>query len=264
MQFHNFEYDGVRLNDMGYTVCSFDSGGLQTTSNGSRIEFHTVPSSKGTRHDLTDTSYDECLSATIQICKIPLQNKRQSINTHELRELMNWLNRKEFHKFRLLEEDYPNIYLEASFNVSKIEIEGTVYGLELEMITNRPFAIHEPVEITLNYTKPNEKKAVYPYSDEEGFLYPHTEIEVAADGDFTLKNDSDHQALFIAGCRAGELITLDYPIIASSLPSHKIQNDFNWHFFRMANTFHNKKNTLSASLPCRITLTYSPVIKIQI
>ena len=68
--------------------------------------------------------------------------------------------------------------------------------------------------------------------------------------------------MIIRNCVNGERITLDYPIIKTTWTSHKIQNDFNWTFFRICNTFRTGRNDLSFSLPCDMTVTYSPIIKV--
>ena len=75
------------------------------------------------------------------------------ISIDELRSLSKWLNRKEFHKFKILSDEYLDIYFEASFNISKIELNGKIYGLELTLKTNRPFALQEPKNITLKIVK---------------------------------------------------------------------------------------------------------------
>ena len=53
-------------------------------------------------------------------------------------------------------------------------------------------------------------------------------------------------------------------MISSSLDSHKVQNDFNWAFFRLENTFRDKKNKITLSLPCTVKITYSPIVKVTI
>ena len=68
----------------------------------------------------------------------------------------------------------------------------------------------------------------------------------------------------IANCKAGEVITIKYPIIKSSLPNHMIQNDFNWKFFRIANSLKDRVNELTISLPCTIKMKYSPIVKVGI
>ncbi|MCI8579779.1 MAG: hypothetical protein HFH04_03395 [Dorea sp.] len=262
MKSYDFEYDGLTLSDMGYMMCKFDSSSMQTISNGSQITFNTVSFLNGKKYELTDIAYDECLKTTFQICKNPCNNDDLNINVRNLRDLVTWLNRKEFHKFKLLNEEYMDLYFESSFNVSTIEFGDNICGLELEMITNRPFALHEPISFTIKSVEQNTKKIISDISDEEGYIYPHTEIEILEDGVLTIHNDLENRTMEIKDCIAGEKILLDYPLISSSIQSHKIQDDFNWNFFRIYNTFRNNQNTLTISIPCIIKIEYSPIVKV--
>ena len=264
MKSYDFEYDNLRLSDFGLIICDFDSSGSKTIAIGSNITFNTVPTIHGLKHELTSSEYGDCLTTTIQICKHPCKNDYEEISILELRDIMRWLNRKEFHKFKLLETEYLDFYFEASFNVSKIEYNGRIYGLELEMITNRPFALQEPILIKINNTEKNVVKNIASQSDEEGFVYPEMEIVVNSDGDLEIYNDADKRTMRIANCKAGEVIKANYPIIETSLLSHKIQNDFNWIFFRINNVFNNKLNNITISLPCEIKIKYSPIIKVGV
>ena len=99
-------------------------------------------------------------------------------------------------------------------------------------------------------------------SYEEGFIYPHTEIIINEDGDLKIHNAIEDRETFISGCVAGEVITMDYPVIQSSEPSHDIQNHFNWNFFRIANTYDNSRNDLTISLSCTMKIVYSPIVKV--
>lgn len=260
----DFEYDGLTLSDMGYMICKFGSDGLQTISNGSQITFNTVSTLHGAKHELTSVEYDGCLEATIQICKNPCFCEDIEITLKDVRKLSSWLNRKEFLKFKLLDDEYLNLYFEASFNINKIESDGKIVGLELNMITNRPFALQETKIITIKNLEENGVKTINDVSDAEGYIYPHMEITINQDGDLSIYNDLEERTMLIKNCKVGEVITLDYPIIKSTLNSHKIQNDFNWSFFRIANTFKNKCNELTISIPCTIKLSYSPIAKVGI
>ena len=40
------------------------------------------------------------------------------------------------------------------------------------------------------------------------------------------------------------------------------QNDFNWNWFRIYNTFRNNQNNLTISIPCIIKIKYSPIVKV--
>ena len=99
-------------------------------------------------------------------------------------------------------------------------------------------------------------------SYEEGYIYPYTEITIVESGDLKIHNAIEDRNTFISNCVAGEIITMDYPVIQSSISSHNIQNDFNWNFFRVANTFNNSRNDLTISIPCTIKLKYSPIVKV--
>lgn len=264
MKCYDFEFDGYFLSDKGFIICKFGTNGTETFSNGSYITFNTVSTQRGAKHELTGVEYTDCLSTNFQICKHPCKTTDVEISVDELRDVMRWLNRKEFHKFKLLNDEYINIFFEASFNVSKIEIDGKTIGLELEMITNRPFAIHEPIPITIQNLQENGTKKIYSESDDEGYIYPEMEITINSNGNLEIYNSLENRTMRIANCKAGEVITIKYPIIKSSLPNHMIQNDFNWKFFRIANSLKDRVNELTISLPCTIKMKYSPIVKVGI
>lgn len=258
----DFEFDGLNLSDFGFALCHFDSEGLQTISSGAKIVFNTIPTLNGAKHELTSVEYEDCLETTFQICKNQCGSNDFEISTDELRVLSKWLNRKGFHKFKILSDEYLDIYFEASFNISKIEMNGKTYGLELEVKTNRPFALQEPKKVVIKNIIQNGEKVIKDYSDVEGYIYPEVEITINESGNLTIYNDIEDRTTYIKNCIAGEVIKMNYPIIESSIPSHKIQDDFNWNFFRIANTFKNSVNKLTISLPCTIQVVYSPTAKI--
>ena len=264
MKAYDFEYDGLRLSDKGFVICKFDSSGVETITNGSTITFNTVSTMRGVKHELTSVEYADCLTATFQICKNLCLDKNEEVSLEDMRDIMRWLNRKSFHKFKLLDNEYTGIYFEASFNVSKIEVGGRLCGFELEMFTNRPFALLEPVTVVINNEVANETKSIYSLSDDEGYVYPNMEIEILESGDLEIYNTTEDRTMVISNCEKGEIIKVDYPIISTSLSHHKIQNDFNWRFFRIVSSFKNRLNEIKVSLPCKIKMTYSPIVKVGI
>lgn len=262
MKAYDFEFDNRNLSDFNFVICQFGSKGLETVNNGSKVTFNTVSTLGGSKHELTSAVYEDCLETTIQICKNYCNNDVKEITSTEFRELTKWLSRKKFLKFKILNEEYIDLYFEAAFNISRIEIDGRLFGLELEIITNRPFALKESRTIVINNLVQNGKHSINDVSHEEGYIYPHTEITIVEDGDLRIHNDIENRDTYIANCIAGEVITMDYPIIQSSISSHNIQNDFNWTFFRVANTFRKSRNDLTISLPCTIKVSYSPIVKV--
>ena len=264
MKAYDFEFDGLTLSNFGYMLCNFGSKGLQAISNGSTITFNTTPTLNGAKHELTSIEYENCLETVLQICKNPCVTDNLEMTIDELRTLSRWLNRKGFYKFKILNDEYLDIYFEASFNINKVEIDGKLYGLELELKTNRPFALQEPKKIILKNLVVDGEHSIADCSDVEGYIYPEIEITLNESGNLSIYNAIEDRTTYIANCVVGETIKMNYPIIESSLASHKIQNDFNWNFFRIANTFRNKTNKLIISLPCTIKMVYSPTIKVGI
>lgn len=318
MKAYDFEYAGRNLHEFGCILCSFGEKGVETVSDGCEITFNTVPTLNGAKHNLTSIQYEDCLEATLQICKHSCNGGIQVITESEHRELTKWLSRKKFLKFKILDEDHIDLYYEAVFNIDKIEIDGKLYGLELEVKTNRPNALKEPRIINivceegkevygwkkyqtdpeiamLGYVTSTDENAYpqgkvdendnivegahtdgYQYvfvgqvykaslndtSYEEGYIYPQMEITVKKAGNLTIHNSIENRETYIANCQVNEVITLDYPVIQSSISSRNIQNDFNWTFFRVANTYDNSRNDLVVSLPCSIKIKYSPIVKV--
>lgn len=321
MKAYDFTYGNRNLSEFGMILCNFGgSKGLETVSDGASISFATVPTMGGSKHNLMATQYEDCLETTLQICKHSCNGGIQEIDSTLHRELTKWLCRKHFLKLKFLDEDNIDIYHEAKIDVSRIEIDGRLFGFELAITTNRPFALKEAKtfniaceegeevyawkkyqtdpEINMLCYVTSTKEDAYPQgkvdennniiegahtdgyqyvalgqvynasindtSYEEGFIYPKTEITVKKDGNLTIYNAIENRETYIANCKANEIITLDYPVIQSSLPSsfRNIQNDFNWKFFRIANTYDNSRNDLIITLPCSIKIKYSPIVKV--
>lgn len=258
----NFEYDGKFLSDFGCMICTFGSSDFETVDNGSVISFSTVTALDGSKYMLSSSSYDGYLESTIQICKSRKDNILHEFTVEEFRRLAKWLNRKQFHKLRFISEDYIDIYFEASFNINRIEIAGKIVGLELNIITNRPFGKQEFDEIDISGSTENWEYLIFDTSDDEGFNYAKLTITINQSGNLSIYNAIEDRTTYVANCTQGEVITMEYPFITSSLASHKIQNDFNWNFFRLANTVDNIMNEITVSLPCDIVLSYSPTVKI--
>ena len=321
MKAYDFEFAGRTLSSFGMILCQFGgSKGLETITDGCEVVFNTVSSLNGLKNNTTSVVYEDTLECVLQICKHSCNDGIQEITESEHRELTKWLGRKQFLKFKILDDNHIDLYYEAAFGISKIEMNGMLYGFELAVKTNRPFALKEPRTISINCEKGNEvygwkkyktdpeiemlgyatsindnaypqgkvdendniiegahidgyqyipigqvyKASLNDTSYEEGYIYPQMEIIVKENGNLTIHNSIENRETYIANCKINEIITLDYPVIKSSDSSHNIQNDFNWTFFRVANTYDNSRNDLVISLPCSIKIKYSPIVKVGI
>ena len=265
MKANDFEFDSKKLSSFGCIIANFDGGKGLETINGAEIEFNTVSSLNGLVHHEVSATYPSCLETTIQICKYSCSTGIQEIPSTLYREISRWLLRKNFYKLKFLDENHIDLYYMASVvSIGRIELDGRLMGLELNIITNRPFALKEPRTITIKNTVKDGKHSINDTSYEEGYIYPYMEITVIEDGNLKIHNAIENRDTYIANVSAGEVITMDYPVIQSSISSHNIQNDFNWNFFRIANTYDNSRNDLTISLPCSIKIEYSPIVKVGI
>ena len=259
----DFEYDGILASDYDLMICSFDSTGVETVDCGSAITFNTVPLLNGTRYALTSTLYENDTEYTFQICKSSCLAKLTPFDTDEQRRIFRWLNRNDgFHKLKIIQEGYENIFFEGSFNVKTIQISGEVQGFELTFISNRPFALFEKERFIINADTSNYTYCFEDISDNIGYIYPDIKIKCNSSGDLKIHNSVENRTTVIKNCSAGEVITCDeFLNISSSFSSHKLYDDFNFVFFRIANRFDEIKNTLTISIPCEITIEYNPIVK---
>lgn len=263
MKAYDFEFNGKHLSDFGFIIANFGGVNGLETIDGAEIAFNTISSFNGSMHHLTSYNYESCLETTIQIAKYSCSTDIQEISSTEHRNITKWLSQKRFAKFKILDENHIDLYYNAAFSsINKIELDGRLMGLELNIVTNSPHAFREQRLITINNTEADGKHSINDISHEEGYIYPKTEIIVNADGDLNIYNAIEDRNTYIANCKKDEIITMDYPIIQSSDSSHNIQNDFNWNFFRVANTFEHSRNDLTISLPCSIKIEYSPIVKV--
>lgn len=265
----DFEYDGLYLSDFGFIVCDFNSSSsISEVSAGSNITFVKTARQHGAKHSLVYTKYNECMTATFDICKDPcLHNEDMEITADEFRDIMRWLNRKEFLLFHVLADegaigDVETCYHNASFNVSKLEFNGRLYGIRLKMETDTPFA-HGREFVYKWSTDQKKSKQIMDMSDEIGFVYPKLVITCKEDCDLTITNESEGCVSEIKNCKSGEVITMhgNTNIITTSYAGHDISDDFNYEFFRFGNTATRRENIITASHNCDIEMRYSPIIK---
>jgi len=258
----DFEYDGEYLKDWGYIICSTESKGLETIKSDSQLTFDTISQFNGKLNPLTTSHYDDHIEITFQICKFSCENGVTPISVYESREIKRWLNRPEFHRFKLIQPNWADIYMEGSFNVNDVKLNTETYILELTFISNRPFSLHEPVTYKFQTSIEDNVFSFYDMSDEIGYIYPHIEIICLEDGDLEIHNSNEDRTTIINNCRQNEKITFTKELVFySSIPEHKIQNDFNYTFLRISNSYGNRKNILTFSKPVKVKMIYSPYVK---
>lgn len=271
MYAYDFEYDGHLLSDFGFMICHFDaSRGVTTTESGSEISFETAPVHSGKRNIAVGTNYENCLSTTFQICKNPkmFDDDEMVITTEEFRILSRWLNRREFlwfHSFDWCNPEVIHPWFRASFKLSKIEFANENVGVELEITTDAPFGYGQEIVKTFNFTDGNLAQTFEDKNDEIGETYPQLTVVCGEAGTWTLSDDITGCFCEVQNCLTGETLTFsgDSMVIDTDSVTHinTLANDFNYDFFRFANTYENRLNTFTATMPCTVELRYRPIWK---
>lgn len=271
MYAYDFEYDGKLLSDFGFIVCDFNgSKGADTADMGSEIVFQTTPIHNGKRFLVTGTTYDTCLSTKFHICKDPdlYENEEMEISNEDFRILSRWLNRKEFlwfHSFDWYEPDKEEPWFRASFTLSKINIGEKLYGIELSMSTDSPFGYGREEIESFSFTSGNLSKILIDKNDEIGKTYPALTITCNQGGNLILTDNITDCSCRINNCSNNEVISFsgESMIISTSLSAHEatLHDDFNFDYFCFENTYINKTNIITASIPCTVEIRYRPIIK---
>lgn len=260
----DFEYDGQTLSDFGFIVCEFDSSNGVSVGQSTGITFNKVSRNAGRQCGLVNTSYNECLTATFDICKNPCKfdGEDMYITDYEYRDLLRWLCRREFLKLRIITDDKDDCYYNASFNAASIKVADRLCGVRLTMETDKPFGYGARQEHHLDFTE-NTVALIRDTSDEIGCLCPDIIITCKEDGDLTITNSRTQRPMVIKNCKNGEIITIkgSEQIIQSNLASHNICNDFNFEFLQLANSYADRENQIAVSGKCTIDISYFPVLK---
>lgn len=262
MNAHDFIYDGKKLSDMGYQLCSFNGASDEVITNGSQITWNTVSTLRGAKWERVSSVYESCISTTFDICKRLCDSDDLLMTADDERELMRWLNRKQFHEFQFVDGDYAGYLFDCSFNIGKIQSGGRTVGLELTMTTNRPFGYIKRSE---TYQSNSSGVNISVDMDDEGYIYfDEISFECSSAGDLEITSaDADYKSV-IKNCSDGEIITMRYPVITSSVQSHDLPNDFNWVFPYYVSEYGKANNNIKTSLPCTIRISHKSAVKINI
>ncbi len=261
-----FWFDGRHSDDFGLYILSLDNFEEDNTI-GSNIEFTTIKNSNSDIQKVVSAQYSQSITTKIQVFKLDNCCKVGEINPRELSNIMRWLNRKDnFHTFKLIQEDYDDLCFEAMINVTKITISGYVRGLELTITTNKPYVFTDDITKIFNVAK-NQPVVLLDDSDEIGYRYCYIKIKLLEDGDLSISNGIEQRNTIIKNCKKGEIIEMsgDNQIITSTLAASThstLYDDFNYEYFRLANTYENRVNKLTFSLACQVTLTYNFIRKV--
>lgn len=272
----NFEFDGHRLSDFGCIVANINSNnGYREMDIGSKISFNTVKNNQSSKHYVTSSKYDSNYSVTLQIVKDIPRNNYNNVyfNQFEIRELMKWLNRRGYYKFKPIYKNIEDcdIHYYGSFNVEELKINNKTIGLAITFNSNAPFAFGEKIEFTLVTSQLNEHISIWGESDEFTTIYPDVKIKCLSEGNdnvikiVNMSSDDEDDYIEILGCQQNETITLcgEHGLIYSDIRTdEEISDKFNYNFFNINVMKYYDENEYEVSIPCEITISYEPIRKV--
>ena len=269
MYMKDFEYNGERLSDYNLTICSFD-GGNDALAIGNDVSINKIKAPDSYKYMSVGSSYTDAFTTTFQVCKFSCDDSVEMlIGEDELNAMVRWLNRKGFYKFKPIYDDFSfgDVYYNAAFNIQLLKAGSNVVGLELTLNTDSPFGYMESKTYSSELSSESDVLSIFDHSDEIGHLYCDATIKCLGSGTLIIQNSLDTQNnVIIKNCVSGETINLygELKIIESDKEHKTLYNDFNYKFVRICNTYKNNKNKITSSLPCEITITYSPIRKVGI
>lgn len=267
----DFEYAEEMLSDYGMMIGSFDGSQDGTVQSGADIKFNQVKPSGSNKSLIVSTSYEECYSTTFQIIKNPCtisETEEMFLSPTEVSQLQRWLCRKNYNRFRIMQDNFYDLYWNSVFSSKQVMYGGKIVGLELTMYTDHPYGFNDELEVEYDCST-NNQFTIYNLSDETGVLYPEIEITLleSPSNDFELYNytESVSRKTKISGCSSGEIIKFsgDTKIISTSYSSHTtMAKDFNYIFPRIINYYEERENIIKVNASCKIKIRYSPIKKV--
>ena len=265
----DFKYDNEKLSDYQLMLCEFDNDS-NTISVGNSLTFNTVQPSGSDKSILANAKYNEdgVLTAKLQVCKNTcLQITDSIITLDELSYITRWLGRKEYHEFRIYQDEYEDIFFNGSFNdFNVITVDGKICGLEFTFVADSPYGYLDTVSLDFTTTT-NASYNITNLSHETGILYPKKfTCKCLTGGNLEIYNAIEDRKTVINNCIKDEIISLEgeNKIIESNVKTHLLYNDFNYKYFRLANSYYNNINSITTSLPCEIHIEYNPIRKVGI
>lgn len=266
----DFSYDGEKLSDYGCMVTGVVTSFAESVPVSTALSLETIRNRTDYHNKIINMDYDGVITATFDICKNPClfdTQEKMSFTDGEVSHYMRWLHRESYYKFKPIYDNanYSDVYFYGTFtSISEIIVGGNIIGFTLTFTSNSPFGYVDDKEYNVTVKEANGQFVFYDDSDKIGYLYPYYfQVECLASGKLRISNDRDTKATVIENCVSGEIITMDClnKVIQSSEVHSRLYNDFNYNYPRIQNSYDNRKNVFTTSLPCNITIRYAPTRK---
>lgn len=280
----DFEYANKRLSDFGCMICqiSNNESGIEEVELGCDITFDTVRNSHSSIQKVISATYENVFTTTFEVMKSNCNNSTADhyFNGMELEQLVTWLSRTEYHKFKPLSLDgESDIHYYGSFNIKKININNRTIGLSLTFTSNAPYGFGEKVVHEIRRTNYEDNDNFHIFIHGNATIYPIVKITCRTDmpDDIYYDNDGAYYEIWNrsepydtnngVGCDGftrGETLLVDCEnkVIHSDKRSNSLlANQFYYDFLYLT----PGDNTLEPLSGCYdITIEYEPIRKVGV
>lgn len=242
----NAEYNGIALNDIGLYIVSFDSNKTGVIESGGEIVWNISKAINNHRWNLHGKHYESPLSTKIQVAKYNCQSQQvDEISVYEQAYYKRLLEDVDTYKpFRILCDDYEDIYYMATMQIQWYQVGGSIIGAEITITCNAPYGF-SPIQQFSTTVDTNGTFQIYNDSNKIGLLSMDLiEIKALSDGDIKISNDMDMlycgriKPMVIANCHENEVIQIvgTTEQISSYDESHTtIADDYNYEPLHLIN-----------------------------
>lgn len=268
----SFVLNGIPCEKYGLMICDFDmNNGKNESTAGSEIELKTSKIPMSNKWTLYNSNYSKPLEFKITVCKMD----KTSIHILEQSAINRWLSsiQNSYQWFQFVQSDYEGIFFRVKCTeINNISISNINYGMEIAFICDAPYGYSQEYTTVYSGTNDGINVTFIDNSDDIGELFPLMRLNVKNDGDISICNnltmdiDDTNTWFKIKNCKKGEVVTVDCEkeIITTTLPSHKIYNDFGWIWFSFYNNLNTRRNNLTILGDVEVTFTYRFIRKVGV
>lgn len=287
---YDFEFNGIKLSDLGYRIVTFGNVTNGEVSAGGEITFSTSKAINGTKWNFNGSKYETPYSFTCQICKFDNCCDIQSIDTREQAFIHRFLVRKDGYRyFRWLTKGHENIYYNVQIAMQWYKVGDDIIGATLTITCDAPWG-YSPIQTYEIAISSGQSFTIFNDSDDIGAIIPNQiEILISSNGNLRLSNSLEsyysptYPSMKIDNCKTNEVIVINgiTKQISSNKSSHVIADDYNYKPLRLINldelytySVSNSKltslNDLRANVitvsgcDCTISLAYRTIRKVVI
>ena len=245
----NFEFNGVNLNSIGYTIVSFDGATTGEQDYEDALSYNISKAANNPQTQIHGFHTESTKKFDFEIGKINCSknNKIEEIVPREQAFLKRWLERADGYKyFRFLDGENDDIYYYCTIQIKWYKIASTIYGAHLYITCDSTNAYSDIQSFEIQNFQNGDTIQIFNNSDVIGSLeLTEIEIEPLEDGRIYLTNNMDSlyyynsAGMLIENCVKNENITINGLMneIATNdfYHSSTLMDDYNWNPLHLIN-----------------------------